>query len=247
MTSLQAIRNLHRATTDQLARLLLNLSCADDSLHVGGEEVIESVFSLANSETESIRDLCLRALCRMSLTPSNRFHLASKGAVRLISEMMRFEKSPDALMNYTLVLYLLSADKHARHKLMEQNVVDICIRLSSWALKIDNYKALSLSVATLANMSLFVPCRERLFDEGAVNQVVEWSKIDDINVQKSCAQTLQCMASDDDCVQRSVEEGALKALVGLCQSKTDAVVRTSCFSWLYYFRVQTLVQLNSTN
>ena len=57
VTSLQAIRNLHRATTDQLARLLLNLSCADDSLHVGGEEVIESVFSLANSETEHSRPM----------------------------------------------------------------------------------------------------------------------------------------------------------------------------------------------
>ena len=230
IASLQAIRNQHRATTDQLARLLLNLSCADDSMHIGGEEVIESVFSLANSETESIRDLCLRALCRMSLTPSNRFHLASKGAVRLISEMMRFEKSNNALMNYTLVMYLLSADKHARHKLMEQNVVDICIKLATLALENKDFKSLSLSVATLANMSLFAPCREHLFDEGAVNQVVEWSKLDDINVQKSCAQTLQCMASDDDCVQRSVEEGALKALIGLCQSKIDAVVRTSCFS-----------------
>ena len=140
IASLQAIRNQHRATTDQLARLL-NLSCADDSMHIGGEEVIESVFSLANSETESIRDLCLRALCRMSLTPSNRFHLASKGAVRLISEMMRFEKSNNALMNYTLVMYLLSADKHARHKLMEQSVVDICIKLATLALekKISNH------------------------------------------------------------------------------------------------------------
>ena len=226
VTSLQAIRNLHRATTDQLARLLLNLSCADDSLHVGGEEVIESVFSLANSETESIRDLCLRALCRMSLTPSNRFHLASKGAVRLISEMMRFEKSQDALMNYTLVLYLLSADKHARHKLMEQNVVDICIRLSSWALKIDNYKALSLSV-TLANMSLFVPCRERLFDEGAVNQVVEWSKIT-ISMSKNLA-LKRCNAWHPMMIVfRTVEEGALKALV-VYVNKNRAVVRTSCF------------------
>ena len=94
----------------------------------------------ANFETESIRDLCLRALCRMSLTCRIVF-TRFEGAVRLISEMMRREvtRCPNELY---LVLYLLSADKHARHKLMEQNVVDIRIRLSSWV-KIDNYKALS--------------------------------------------------------------------------------------------------------
>jgi hypothetical protein len=230
VSSLQAIRTNHRETTDQLARLLLNLSCADDSLHSGGEEVIESVFNLANSETESIRDLCLRALCRMSFTPSNRFHLASTGAVRLVSDMMRFEQSPEAVMNYALVLYLLSADKHARHKMMDQNVVDICVKLSSWAIDNKVFAALSLSVATLANMALYAPCREHLFDEGAIVQVVEWAKIENADVQKSCAQTLQCMASDDDCVQRSVGEGALRALIGLCLSKIKSVVKTSCFS-----------------
>lgn len=230
VASLQAIRSIHRSTTDQLARLLLNLSCADDSLHSGGEEVIESVFNLANSETEQIRDLCLRALCRMAFTPSNRFHLASTGAVRLITDMWRFEQSIDAVLNYALVLYLLSADKHARHKMMEQNVVDICVKMSTWAIENEIFKALSLSVATLANMSLYGPCREHLFDEGAVQQVVEWAKIEDMDVQISCAQTLQCMASDDDCVQRSVNEGALMALIGLCGSKIDSVVRTSCFS-----------------
>ena len=82
LAELSAIRHHHPATVPEFARLLVHLCSGNESIN-GLHEIVESIFTLANAHDEHIRELCLQAITKLVMVPSNCLLLASCGTTRL--------------------------------------------------------------------------------------------------------------------------------------------------------------------
>ena len=227
LAELSAIRHHHPATVPEFARLLVHLCSGNESIN-GLHEIVESIFTLANAHDEHIRGLCLQAITKLVMVPSNCLLLASCGTTRLLADMLRFNDDESSLRTYCVVVFALSCNEKSLSKLVEHGTIDLALDLAirCGITGTNDIWSASYAVGALANMGRYELCLESMFDRGVVRAMVTNCTMSSEKLgehasamRHSCARVLHSMVNNESNATRAVKEGAMRALVGLCLPK----------------------------